>query len=216
MALPLPASFVAPIGRAPSSPTSRFTCMYICDGDHAVRSIDDEGGARDRGLGPGHTQHADCSHGFLLASSFRFSLTLCPLCRQPPLLPAICPVLSSYNCTVTLLTSCQFISHVFLTATLVKRGLGFLFLFSPSNGEMFSPVSCHIYTYWWSRQQATNSSTMRTCTVTMEGNCAICPRTISLAGGSLPLSWQGPNTRQEGENKAVDAGSIEREKNREE
>ncbi|KAL6819220.1 hypothetical protein V8C40DRAFT_71184 [Trichoderma camerunense] len=98
--------FVAPIGRAPSSPTSRFTCMYICDGDHAVRSIDDEGGGGEGpGAGPGHTQHADCSHGFLLASSFRFSLAL--LTSLPPAAALVArnlPCFSSYNCTVTLLT----------------------------------------------------------------------------------------------------------------
>ncbi|KAL6803046.1 hypothetical protein GGI42DRAFT_19196 [Trichoderma sp. SZMC 28013] len=184
VACPCPAILVAPIGRAPSSPTSRFTCMYICDGDHAVRSIDDEEGARDRGLVlvTHNTQIALTAFSWPPPSG---SLTLCPLCRQAAALVArqsalfLRPTIAR-----NMAYSCQSYRMFLSTATLAKRGLEFLFFLPLVWGGMFSPVSCHIYTYWWSRQ-ATNSSTMRTCTVTMEGNCAICPRTISLAGGSL-------------------------------
>ncbi|KAL7956095.1 hypothetical protein V8C34DRAFT_289879 [Trichoderma compactum] len=69
------------------------------------------------------------------------------------------------------------------TAILAKRGLRFLFFLPLVWVNVLARLLSYLHVLV--APAATNSSTMRTCTVTMKGQCAICPRTISLAGGSL-------------------------------
>ncbi|KAL7948862.1 hypothetical protein V8C42DRAFT_231106 [Trichoderma barbatum] len=115
--LPLPFSFSY---RQSSLFANVSFFLYICDGDHAVRSINDEGG-EGPGAGPGHTQDAGCSLTAFLGLLLQF-LSLRPLCRQPrPMLPAICP----FSCPTiarNIAYSCQY-CVLFSTVTLVKRAL---------------------------------------------------------------------------------------------